>query len=213
MGIDPHIIRAWLTARSLARGLPAPIDDRGALRVDTQSDGEIQRWVFAEVNAQLRELGCSLDTPGYLLKLCGSASDLRAALPLAWQLHAPAYFMAGPCTAARQPLPPGYTAALTQNGPVVQVRLTTAAGELVASGFAAETEHAFIYDRIVTDPAHRRRGLGRAMMSLLGQAKQKRTAPELLVVTPDGRALYERLGWRTISPYSTASIPVAHPPG
>jgi len=55
--------------------------------------------------------------------------------------------------------------------------------------------------------------LGRAMMSLLGQAKQKRTASELLVATLDGRALYERLGWRTISPYSTASIPVAHPPG
>jgi len=95
MGIDPHIIRAWLTARSLARGLPAPIADRGALRVDTQSDGEIQRWVFAEVNAQLRELGCSLDAPGYLLKLCGSAGELRAALPLAWQLHAPACFMGG----------------------------------------------------------------------------------------------------------------------
>lgn len=95
MGIDPHIIHVWLTARSLARGLPAPITDRGALRVDAQSDGEIQRWVFAEVNGRMRELGCSLDTPGYLLKLCGSAGDLRAALPLAWQLHAPAYFMAG----------------------------------------------------------------------------------------------------------------------
>jgi hypothetical protein len=54
---------------------------------------------------------------------------------------------------------------------------------------------------------HRRKGLGRAVMSLLGRAKARPSLPEVLIATEDGRKLYEALGWRTLSPYSTACIP------
>ena len=82
----------------------------------------------------------------------------------------------------------------------------SAAGALAASGYAAETEHIFIYDRIVTAPEHQRRGLGRLLMATLHEAKLDAAKPERLVATEEGRALYESLGWRTLSVFSTGSV-------
>jgi len=89
---------------------------------------------------------------------------------------------------------------------VSEARIYSETGALAASGYAAETQEVFIYDRIVTEPLHRRKGLGLAIMITLHAAKQHPSVPELLVATKDGRALYSTLGWETISPYSTASI-------
>jgi ribosomal protein S18 acetylase RimI-like enzyme len=47
-----------------------------------------------------------------------------------------------------------------------------------------------VFDRIETDPAHRRRGLGRTLMTRLGGlAVQDGAETGTLVATPDGRAL------------------------
>jgi predicted GNAT family N-acyltransferase len=92
---------------------------------------------------------------------------------------------------------------------VVGVCIFSDDGRLAASGYAAETSEAFIYDRIVTDAYHRRKGLGHAVMATLRSAKRNSANPELLVATEDGKALYSTLGWRIVSPYSTAAVP--HP--
>jgi hypothetical protein len=42
-------------------------------------------------------------------------------------------------------------------------------------------------------------------MMALRTTREKRDSAELLVATEEGRALYSALGWKTISPYSTAS--------
>ena len=210
MSLDPDILRAWATARSVARGLAVPVADRGGLRVDTNTDAEIARWIFPEVTNGLRELGRTIDAPGYLLKLCGTAEDLRGTLPAVWQLQAPAYFMVARGRTEEQPLPSGYAVQASRDGPVVTVRIVVGEDELAGSGYAAETNDAFIYDRVVTQPGHRRKGLARAMMSALGQAKRNPILSELLVATGDGCALYASLGWHTLSPYSTAAIPLAY---
>ena len=85
--------------------------------------------------------------------------------------------------------------------------ITAPDGTLAASGYAAETDEVFAYDRIVTSADHRRRGLGTAVMSLLGHSGTDRRMPSVLVATDQGRALYESLGWRVLSPYATAFIP------
>ena len=208
--LDPAMLRAWLAARSVARGLPAPVPDRGGFRVDTDSKDEIRRWVFPRVTVGLVELAHTLDVPRHLLKLCGSAADLRAALPDGWRLHTPAYFMTAgePWTERRRPT--GYAFEVEQEGLVTNVRVKSDTGDPAASGCAAETEHAFIYDRIVAHPEHRRRGLGSAIMAVLRHARRRPEVPQLLVATEMGRGLYLALGWRTLSPYSTASI--ADPP-
>jgi GNAT superfamily N-acetyltransferase len=202
------LIATWLAARSIARGLPPPVADHGGYRLDTNTADEIVRWVYPEVGPSLSALARAIDRPCHMVKACAAPEQLRAALPEGWMVHAPGYFMAGPAAPVAPPAcPAGYTLEVARTGAVTQVRIVADGGELAASAFAAETAEAFIYDRVVTAPGHRRRGLGRVLMAALRQAKQRPAAPELLVATEEGRALYQALGWRTLSIFSTGSLP------
>ena len=205
-GVDPQILLAWLSARSLARRLPPPVPEHGGFRVDTNSADEIARWVFPKIGPGLKRLARSITEPRYLLKLCGAPHELQAALPAAWQLHAPAYFMRARGEPTVPHLAEGYRIESTLGGQVSEARIFCQTGVLAASGYAAETDQVFVYDRIITQPDHRRNGLGSALMAALHAAKRHRDNPELLVATQDGRSLYSALGWETISPYSTASV-------
>lgn len=89
---------------------------------------------------------------------------------------------------------------------MIEARVRSDSGELAARGAAVETVDVFIYDRIATKMAHRRRGLGQAVMSALGAARRA-AVPELLVATEEGRSLYATLGWQVVSPFATAAIP------
>jgi GNAT superfamily N-acetyltransferase len=83
-------------------------------------------------------------------------------------------------------------------------------GELAASGRVGVIGDVAIYDRIRVQDAHQRRGLGRALMIALGKVADRAGASRwVLVATPEGRALYETLGWELHSPYTTAFIPPA----
>lgn len=205
-GVDPAVLEAWLSARSIARGLPLPIPDHGGFRVDTNSDAEIARWVFPKASSGIEHLARSISDSRYLLKMCGAADDLQSVLPSGWKLHAPGYFMQAAFKTSIGHPPLGYTIEVKRTGMVSEARVFTEAGALAASGYAAETNDVFVYDRIITEPNHRRRGLARALMQTLHDSRQNPSATELLVATEDGRTLYSALGWTTISPYSTASI-------
>ncbi|QGZ38368.1 acetyltransferase (GNAT) family protein [Pseudoduganella flava] len=201
-------VEGWLRARSIARGLPAPVPDRGGWRVDTGSADELRRHVFAAACPGLQALAGEIDAPRIFLKLCGEAEVMRALLPPRWVLQEPRYLMTldGPMSGAPA-LPPGYAIARREHGTVTQVCVRTLAGELAASGWAAEVAGFHVYDRIATEPAHRRRGLASAVMHALTAARRHATAEQVLVATADGAALYRALGWRVRSPYTTACIP------
>lgn len=207
--VDPLLLNAWLSARSIARGLPLPVPEYGGFRVDTKSDAEIARWVFPKIGRGLEGLARSINEPRYFLKLCGAAGELQEALPIGWQIHAPSYFMQASGEPIEGQLVEGYRVEAKRVGKVSEARIFSETGALAASGYAAETPEVFIYDRIVTEPQHRRKGLGHAIMATLQAAKQHPGSPELLVATEDGRALYSTLGWEIISSYSTASIATA----
>jgi len=204
-----RLIRAWLAARSLARGLPAPVDDAGGYRVDVHSDAEVRRWVFPSATPAIGALARSITQPRHFIKLCADGPELLAALPTGWQLCEPGHLMVGPGAGRGQVLtcPEGYRLALRSGGGLASVHILAPDGGLAASGHAAELDGAFIYDRIVTEPAHQRRGLGRLVMQQLAACKGDAQATELLVATDQGRALYEALGWSVLSPFSTAALP------
>ena len=103
-------------------------------------------------------------------------------------------------------LPPAYVLETDCAGAVSTVWVRSPTGELAARGYAAETYAAFVYDRIVTAPDNQRQGLGHVVMNALRRTKRVAGTPELLVATEAGRMLYEALGWRVLSPYTTASI-------
>lgn len=206
--MEPELIAGWLRARSVARGFPLPVADHGGWRVDTQLPHELRRYVFARAEVGLRVLANEIAAPRVFLKLCGSEDELRALLPPRWQLQEPRYVMTGEAfEAADVPLARGYSLQLFRSGVTTAARIVTAAGELAASGHAAESGGFFIYDQIDTAAGHRRRGLGARLMQALRATRQSDASTQVLVATADGQALYSSLGWRTRSPYSTAHIP------
>ena len=205
---DPQLIEAWLRARSLARGLPQPVADRGGLRLETNLPKELRRYVFARTGGGLRRLVEAIVEPRVFLKVCVPLEELAPLLPPRWALQGDNHVMT--CTGAFRGdlrLPDGYTMQLSTEGPKASVRIATEDGSLAASGHAATYDGVFIYDRIATDAAHRRRGLGRAVMAALQTARRETSAMQVLVATAEGRALYATLGWALHAPYSTAVIP------
>ncbi|WP_033341573.1 GNAT family N-acetyltransferase [Catenuloplanes japonicus] len=80
--------------------------------------------------------------------------------------------------------------------------------ETAARGSAGLAGRDAIADRIGTDPAHRRRGLGSVVMSALADAALERGADRgLLIASEDGQRLYTALGWRTLATVLVAARP------
>ena len=204
---DPELVLAWLAGRSLSRGLPAPVADHGGWRVDSGQPEEIRRYLFATPGEGLRTLGEAITEPFVPLKLCGTWAELTRFLPDRWQLVAENWMMVWDAPKACGAVPSGYRMTLETEGATSIVTITDRDGTLAASGHAAELGGVFVFDRIVTEEAHRRRGLGAALIGALLLARRSRASRPILAATPAGRALYQRLGWRDYCFYSTASIP------
>ncbi len=203
--VAPDLIAAWLHARSLARGLPLPVADSGGWRVDTGSAAETRRHVFTATGPGLHDLGAATTEPRVFVKLAGTPEALLAVLPPRWQIDSVSSVMAGPAAPLSAPLPPGYRIEVEPGDTVVVLRILAPDGSIAASGRAARHDGVFIYDQIVTAEAHRRRGLGRAVMATLG-GHRRAGEREILTATADGEALYTTLGWSVVSPWSTAVI-------
>jgi len=208
VSFEPDLLWRWVAARSIARGLPLPVPDHGGMRVDTGLPEEVRRYVFTSPCPGLRELAATIDTPQVYLKVCAAAADLHGLLAPRWRVQPSGYLMAhdGPPVPA---LPPasGYRVELLRDGAVTAARIRSADGATAASGYAAEHDGVFILDRILTHPDHRRRGLGRMLVTALGSTQRSSASRRVLVATEDGCALYSTLGWRVLSPYTTIVIP------
>ncbi|MYM81914.1 N-acetyltransferase [Duganella sp. FT50W] len=205
--VSPQLLASWLSARSLARGLPAPVPDRGGLRVDTGLPAERRRHVFAGPDQGISALARDINEPHVFIKMCGPREQLLSRVTPRWHLHPTAYLMTKPAGINPVPsLPPGYWLKLTTDAGVISARIFTENDIPVASGCAVEHEGVFIFDRITVDVMHRQQGLGAALMAALGTAQRSQAAQRVLVATEMGRALYSTLGWHVLSPYSTVAL-------
>lgn len=201
-------IRGWATTREVA----PPVPHADGWRIDVGLPRQVARYVFERPGATLRELGATIATPWVFLKAGASADELRALLPAPWELQPDGFMMTcgdAPLR-ARADLPPGYclhvadAAARTRRA---HVQVLAPDGAVAAEGHLALDERFAIYDRIGTAPDHRRRGLGQVVMrALQSVAHAHGRHAGVLVATPDGRALYESIGWRLHGPWATAVI-------
>ncbi|ROR90097.1 GNAT family N-acetyltransferase [Nocardioides aurantiacus] len=100
----------------------------------------------------------------------------------------------------RTPLPPGYAATTRRPGPHrVEVEVDAPDGSPAAWGQVGLDGAVAVPDRIATSGAHRRRGLGSAVMTLLGDAALGSGADRgVLVASDEGRRLYLTLGWEVV---------------
>ena len=206
------IFQAWVRGWALARGVAPPAPHADGCRIDVGLPRQAARYVFETPSPTLRDLGHSITAPWVFLKACAGADELRALLPARWRLEPDGFLMT--CGDTPFPgggvLPAGYTlqvdaTAVCRGRAHVQVRAPD--GGDAASGHLALGDRWAIYDRIATEPAHQRRGLGRAVMGALqAVAHAQGRHAGVLVATPPGRALYESIGWRLHAPWATAVI-------
>ncbi|MDR7332268.1 GNAT family N-acetyltransferase [Roseateles asaccharophilus] len=203
------LVLAWLHGWSISRQVPAPIAHADGYRVEVQQPRHARRYVFDGPSPTLAQLGRSITEPWVFLKACATADALRALLPAHWQMEADGFLMScgdQPLPTSR-PLPPGYVLALTGEGDLVSAQVLAPDGASASAGHVALGERWATYDRIITEPAHQRLGLGRAVMAALqARAHARGRHAGVLVATPEGRRLYESLGWQLRAPWATAVI-------
>ena len=204
---------AWTRGWALTREVAPPVPHADGFHIRVGSPKQAARYVFPGPSATIADLGASITQPWVYIKAYATSAQLRALLPAHWRIEDLHYMMT--CDARPFPgaggLPAGYAlevddaAAATGQG---HVRVVAPDGTVAASGHVALDELLAIYDRIVTEPGHQRRGLGGAVMRALQALARVHGRHEgVLVATDQGRALYESLGWRLHSPWAGAVIP------
>lgn len=212
---DTHldIFTAWSRGWAITREVAPPVPHADGLRIEVGMPRQLRRYVFPRASQALHELGETIVQPWVFLKACATGDEVRALLPARWQMQDDHFLMT--CGdvpfAGSGAVAPGYTLRVDDDAARTRrahVEVHAPDGALAASGHLALDEHFAIYDRIVTEPAHQRRGLGRAVMhALQALARAHGRHANVLVATAQGRALYETLGWRLHAPWATAVIP------
>ena len=206
--IESRLIRRWLDGWTVARSLPEaePVDPAGAgLRSKCDQPGrEVE--VFAlradEEPESLSRLAAAVAAERQTTWLTvptlrpGAVESVLVAAGLEL-LRRSEWFMTTDLTEhPRHETATPYEREVRTQGPVTIVTLHGPSGEVAARGTIAVVGADAIADRIETDAAHRRRGLGRAMMSALAEAAVSQGARTgLLIASEEGQRLYSSLGW------------------
>ncbi|GLV92772.1 MULTISPECIES: GNAT family N-acetyltransferase [Streptomyces] len=217
-----ELIRRWLNGWTAARSLPEaePVEPAGdglrskcdqpgrevevfALRADEQPESLVR--LAAAVAAARRTTWLTVPT---LRPTTVEAVVAAAGLEL---VHRSEWFMTIDLTEHPQHKPAApYKREIRTEGPVTVVSLHGPSGDVAARGAIAVVGADAIADRIETDPAHRRRGLGRALMSALADAAVAQGARTgLLIASEEGQRLYSSLGWHHEADVVIARGPVA----
>ncbi|SFY44092.1 GNAT family N-acetyltransferase [Streptomyces atratus] len=133
------------------------------------------------------------------MKMPAEPETIEPWLPQGWVVawEETGHLMALDLMATNPAAPEGYTTTLESGGGVICVRGLDAAGRQAAKGQMAVLGDEVAVDRVVTEEAHRRRGLGGFVMrTLADRALEEGAVLGVLGATDAGRALYETLGWK-----------------
>lgn len=212
--LDPSTAaRAWAQGWAISRHTPAPIERPGCLQILVGKPEQVTRYVFPRLDPEeLRRLVSTEAGPGTWLKICAPRDSVSSVLSSDWAVHEPEFLMSVPLAGGADPVIGGYRARTERIGALALVKIVAESGELAASGQAAIDGAFATFDQIVTVEAHRRRGLGRLVMSALSNAARDAGARQgVLVATEAGAALYKTLGWALVSPVTAASCSAAAP--
>ncbi|WP_037369938.1 GNAT family N-acetyltransferase [Amycolatopsis orientalis] len=197
-------VRTWVAGWALSRRTPPPVEKPWGLFVEVPDNpAEAGRHVLPEAEESLvRAAAGTVREPRTWLKTPAEPDTIEPWLPDGWVVawdHT-GHLMATDLQATHPVAPEGYTATVETSGPVTFLRVLDAAGQQAAKGQMAQVGDAVIVDRVVTEEAHRRRGLGGFVMrSLADRAISDGAVLGVLGATDAGRALYETLGWKTHS--------------
>lgn len=207
-------METWARGWAITREVPPPVVLAGSLRLDVGLPEHRRRYVMTDHRpAAIRSLVRRIRRPWVYVKVPAPARTVAPLLPPHWIIDEEVVMMTGPVGLEEARLPPGYTLSMDTRGDLKAVDIRDGSGAPAARGRAAAAGPLLVFDQIVTEEAHRRRGLGRCVMAVLGRAGLEAGVKEgLLVATEDGAALYRALGWSVLVPVTSAVMPDDHAP-
>jgi GNAT superfamily N-acetyltransferase len=203
-----ELVRRWQAGWSASRGWTKVVDDDGILTVKVGDTERAMEFVVLDPDAHPerveRAANLALDATGTAWVTLAtedreSMADTLDDLGLTVQRD-PEWLMT--IELGRQPslrLHSRYALVSELQENVIVTRATLH-GAVASSGRMAVVGTDAVADRIETDPAHRRRGLGSAVMAALVEAAEARGATRgILIASRDGQRLYRSLGWKTVA--------------
>ncbi|GGP81111.1 hypothetical protein GCM10010215_02730 [Streptomyces virginiae] len=198
-----ELARSWVEGWTVSRRTPKPVDEPWGLSIRVGLPDQPVRHVLLDTDTETaRGLIGAITEPATCIKGFTEPAVMAPWFPPAWEPIDPCFLMATDLRPCVVHAPDGYTVgAVRAADGVVDVRVLAAGGELAASGRIGLTGASCVFDQIVTEKAHQRRGLGTVVMgALTNAAVESGVATGVLGATVQGRALYETLDWKVLAP-------------
>jgi GNAT superfamily N-acetyltransferase len=202
----PELVMAWGRGRAVSRLTEPPVPIPGGFEVAIGRPSRDFRQVFHTYTAEsLAQAAERLSEPGRQIMIAGPTALLRESVPAAWTMDPAGHLMAVAFAPTRYAVPEEYRLSIETEGALTVARAHYVTGDLAASARLGRDGEFGVFDKVVTDPAHRRRGLGATLMrALSGHARSLGMRWGLLVGSDEGRALYEHVGWTFVSDFPGA---------
>lgn len=205
-----EIVKSWLKGWCLSREVPFPVEYKSGFHVFVGDETQKERFVFPELNDDFFQLAHAIDTPWVYLKVSISPDRFIEKIPDRWKLQAQGYLMTcfHPMNFPDLSLAEGYHLEFSEYNTTFVVRIVSENGDQASIGRVSLIDDVAVYDRIVTDINHQRKGLASFLLKELQKiALSKGFANNLLVATEEGKLLYEKLGWKVYALHSSIVIP------
>jgi hypothetical protein len=207
--ISSDILQKWLTAWSLSRELPLPIAFKSGFKVEVGDVKQKERYIFSELNEDFIELSNTINEPWIFLKACTSPEEIRRYVSEKWTFQPQGYIMAcsKPMVFPNRHLDTEYKLEFDNYNSTFVVKILTQNNKEAAIGRVVIVDDMAVYDRIITDINHRRKGLATLIIRELEKiAHSKNIIKNFLIATEEGKQLYLSLGWEVHSLYTSIVI-------
>ncbi|WP_428952340.1 GNAT family N-acetyltransferase [Streptomyces sp. cg35] len=206
------LVRDWVDGWVVSRGATPPRAEPWGYTIHVGLEEHVGRHVLGATNDGVREddvrkAAESTHARAFHLKVFADPERVLPWLGPEWRPYGSGDFlMARELTATAAPdVPAGYRLRTWTRSGVTRVLLTDTDGAFAARGQVAPTGASAVVDQIETSEHHRRKGLGTVIMGTLHAAAHALGATRaVLACTPDGRLLYESVGWRIVAPLTNA---------
>jgi len=208
--VPSDILEKWLSAWALSRKLPLPKKFKSGYKVDVGEEQQKARYVFAALNNDFIELSETISETWVFLKVCAHPEEIKNKISDRWVIQPQGYMMScvSPMNIPSKSLPKGYHLEFDSYHATTVVKVIYKDGELASIGHLVMVDGLAVYDRISTAENHQRKGLATFVMAALEKiAISKNAYLNMLVATAQGKLLYQTLGWKVFSPYTSIVIP------
>ncbi|WP_431609914.1 GNAT family N-acetyltransferase [Chryseobacterium sp. 'Rf worker isolate 10'] len=209
--VSAEIVEKWLKGWCLSRQVPFPVPYKSGFHVMVGDEKQKERFVFPELNDDFFQLAHSIDEPWVYLKVSTSPDEFINKIPERWKLQPQGYMMLcfQPMNFSQISLAEGYHLEFSEYNTTFVVRIAAENGEQASIGRVSLIDDIAVYDRIITEKDHQRKGLATFLLKELETiALSKGITNNLLVATEEGKLLYETLGWKMYCLHTSVVIPL-----